>query len=124
MLAVRERAVEYAERALRFSPLDPWIAHAYTALGIAHCVGRQLGSCCLGLWQGDRGEPALQPLRRSCRRPRCAYSGAEDEARAAARRVPELEPGFTVSGFVRSHAGRAEIWEPIGDALRRLGLPE
>ena len=47
-----------------------------------------------------------------------------DEARAAARRVPELEPGFTVSGFVRSHVGRAEIWEPIGEALRQLGLPE
>jgi len=41
-----------------------------------------------------------------------------------AGRVPELEPGFTVSGFVRAHTGRAEIWEPIGDALRRLGLPE
>jgi hypothetical protein len=46
------------------------------------------------------------------------------EAKAVARRVPELEPGFTVSGFVKSHTGRAEIWEPIGDALRRLGLPE
>jgi hypothetical protein len=31
---------------------------------------------------------------------------------------------FTVSGFVRAHTGRAEIWEPIGDALRQLGLPE
>jgi hypothetical protein len=41
-----------------------------------------------------------------------------------ARRVLELEPGFTVSGFVRAHTGRADIWEPIGDALRRLGLPE
>ena len=26
--------------------------------------------------------------------------------------------------FVRAHTGRAEIWEPIGVALRRLGLPE
>jgi hypothetical protein len=50
--------------------------------------------------------------------------GRLDEAKAVARRVPELEPGFTVSGFVRSHTGRAEIWEPIGDALRQLGLPE
>jgi hypothetical protein len=50
--------------------------------------------------------------------------GRLDEAKAVARRVPELEPGFTVSGFVRSHVGRAEIWEPIGDALRELGLPE
>ena len=53
-----------------------------------------------------------------------SFLGRRDEARAAARRVPELEPGFSVSGFVRSHVGRAEIWEPIGDALRQLGLPE
>jgi hypothetical protein len=47
-----------------------------------------------------------------------------DEAKTLALRVPELEPGFTVSGFVRAHTGRADIWEPIGEALRRLGLPE
>jgi tetratricopeptide (TPR) repeat protein len=32
-----ERAVEYAERALRSSPLDPWISNSHTALGIAYC---------------------------------------------------------------------------------------
>ena len=32
-----ERAVEYAERALRFSPLDPWIANSYVGLAIAYC---------------------------------------------------------------------------------------
>jgi hypothetical protein len=53
-----------------------------------------------------------------------SFLGRWDEAKAAARRVPELEPGFTVSGFVKSHTGRPEIWEPIGDALRRLGLAE
>ena len=53
-----------------------------------------------------------------------SFLGRWDEAKAVARRVPELEPGFTVSGFVRSHMGRAEIWDPIGDALRQLGLPE
>jgi hypothetical protein len=50
--------------------------------------------------------------------------GRIEEAKSVASRVPELEPGFTVSGFVRAHTGRAEIWNPIGDALRRLGLPE
>jgi hypothetical protein len=46
------------------------------------------------------------------------------EAKVPAQRGLELEPSFTVSGFVRAHTGRAEIWEPVGDALRRLGLPE
>ena len=50
--------------------------------------------------------------------------GRVDEANAAAARVLESEPGFTVAGFVRSHTGRADIWEPIGDALRQVGLPQ
>jgi hypothetical protein len=38
--------------------------------------------------------------------------------------VVECEADFTVSGLIRAHTGRAEIWNPIGDALRRVGLPE
>jgi hypothetical protein len=49
--------------------------------------------------------------------------GRLDEGKALARRVLELESGFAISGFVKSHTGRAELWEPIGDALRQLGLP-
>jgi hypothetical protein len=45
------------------------------------------------------------------------------EAQAVARRVLEIEPSFTVNEFVRAHTGRAEIWDPMGDALRRIGLP-
>jgi hypothetical protein len=41
-----------------------------------------------------------------------------------AHRVQELEPNFTVAVFVRSHIGRADIWNPIGEALRRIGLPD
>ena len=50
--------------------------------------------------------------------------GRVEEANAVAGRVMECEPDFTATGFVRAHTGRAEIWEPIGEALRRLGLPE
>ena len=47
-----------------------------------------------------------------------------EQAKIPAQGGLELEPGFTVSGFVRAHTGRADIWEPIGYALRRLGLPK
>jgi len=46
------------------------------------------------------------------------------DAREAAARILECEADFTISRFVRSHTGRADIWEPIGDALRLIGLPE
>jgi adenylate cyclase len=50
--------------------------------------------------------------------------GRRDEAAAAAARVQECEPDFTIRRFVRWHIGRADIWEPMGDALRQLDLPE
>ena len=118
-----ERAVEYAERALRFSPLDPWIANSYTALGIAYCsVGNweAVASACGKAMEANPRFSLPLVLQAAA----LSFLGRDAEARASARRVSELEPGFTVSGFVRSHSGRAEIWKPIGDALRRLGLPE
>jgi adenylate cyclase len=118
-----EQAVEYAQRAIRFSPLDPSIVHSYNALGIAHCPA--------GNWEGVASAcgKAIQvnprfSLPLVLQAAALSFLGRWDEARAAARRVPELEPSFTVSGLLRAHTGRAEIWEPIGEALRRLGLPE
>ena len=118
-----ERAIEYAERALRYSPLDPWIAHSYNALGIAHCPAGNWEGVASACGKAIQANPRFSlPL--VLQAAALCLLGREDEARAAARRVPELEPGFTVSGFVKSHTGRAEIWEPIGEALRRLGLPD
>jgi adenylate cyclase len=117
-----EQAIEYAERALRFSPLDPWIAHAYTALGIAHCSAGNWEAVVSACGKAIEANPRFS-LPQVLQAAALYFLGRGEEARAVARRVPELEPGFTVSGFVKSHTGRAEIWEPIGDALRRLGLP-
>ena len=118
-----EQGVEYAERALRLSPLDPGIGHHYIGLGIAYCAARN--------WEGvvaacGRAIQAMPRFSLSYFLQAAALSelGRVAEAKSVARRGLELEPGFTVSGFVRSHVGRAEIWEPIGDALRQLDLPE
>jgi adenylate cyclase len=118
-----EEAVEYAERALRFSPLDPWIATPYVGLGIAHCAAGNWEAAASACGKAIEANPRFS-LSQVLQAAALCLLGREDEARAAARRVPELEPGFTVSGFVKSHTGRAEIWEPIGEALRQLGLPE
>jgi hypothetical protein len=36
----------------------------------------------------------------------------------------EIDPGFSVAKFVRAHSGRPDICNPIGDQLRRVGLPD
>jgi TolB-like protein/Tfp pilus assembly protein PilF len=117
------KAVDYAERALRLTPFGRETTVPYGALVLAHYVS------------GNFSESAAAGGRAAQANPRFSYpqvvqtaalvqSGRLDDAKAVARRVLECEPDFTVSGFVRAHTGRAEIWEPIGEALRRIGLPE
>jgi adenylate cyclase len=117
------QAIEYGERALRVSPLDPEIWHTYTGLAIAHCAAGNWQDAIAACRHTIRANPRFS-LPHVLQAAALSFLERWDEARAAARRVPELEPGFSVARFIKSHTGRPEIWEPIGDALRQLGLPE
>ena len=115
-------AIEYGERALRLSPHDPTAYLQLTALGIAHLAA-------------GRFEEAAAVCNKACQsNPRFSFPvvlqtaalsrlSRANEAKAMARRVLELEPRFSVAEFVRAHTGRAEIWNPIGNALQQVGLP-
>ena len=117
------RAIEYGERALRLSPHDSTAYLQLTGLGIAHLAA-------------GRFEEAAAVCNKACQsNPRFSFPvvlrtaalsrlGRANEAKATARRLLDLEPRFSVAGFVHAHTGRAEIWNPIGDALRHVGLPE
>jgi hypothetical protein len=51
-------------------------------------------------------------------------AGREDEGRALARRLLELEPGLTVVGFRRRYPGNASSHADLFcDALARAGVP-
>jgi adenylate cyclase len=117
-----DRAIDYAERALRSGPPDFMTYLSYTGLALAHYVA------------GNFTESATAGSRAAQANPRFSYpqvvqaaalmqASRTGEAQAVARRVLEIEPSFTVTEFVRAHTGRAEIWDPMGDALRRIGLP-
>ena len=113
-------AIDYAERALRWCPLDRTVNLPYVGLGIAYCAAGDWEASC---GKAEQANPRFS-LPYFLRAAALSQLGRIDEAKVPARRGLELEPGFTVSDFVRAHTGRAEIWEPIGDALRRLDLPE
>jgi adenylate cyclase len=117
-----DRAIDYAERALHSGPLDFMTYLSYSGLALAHYVA------------GNFTESATSGNRAAQANPRFSYpqvvqaaalmqASRTGEAQAVARRVLEIEPSFTVIEFVRAHTGRAEIWDPMGDALRRIGLP-
>ena len=108
---------------MRLSPLDPNIGHQYSGLGIAHCAARNWEAVLVACGKAIQATPRFS-LPYFLQAAALSELGRVAEAAGVARRGLELESGFTVSGFVRAHTGRADIWEPIGDALRRLGLPE
>jgi tetratricopeptide (TPR) repeat protein len=117
------RAIEWGERALRLSPVDPF-SHA-------PCSAITFGHILLG-----HDEAAADAARKTFQaNPRWSYAnmllaatlaklGRIDEARAAAARVIELEPGFTVGGLCRAVNMHESLSAPLSDALRRAGLPD
>jgi hypothetical protein len=52
-----------------------------------------------------------------------AKLGRANDAAAAAKRVTELEPGFSISGMCRSAGLPPAIAEPLSEALKEAGLP-
>jgi TolB-like protein len=117
------RAVDYAERSLRLIPFGRESSFGYGALAMAYSASGDFEAAAAA---SAKAAQANQRFSLNHVLHAAALSRLErmDEAGAAARRVVECEPDFTITGFVRAHTGRAEIWEPIGEALRRLGLPE
>jgi len=117
------KAIDYAERSLRFTPFGRDACFPYLALSLAHCVSGNFDEAAAAASRGTQANPRFSVVH--VLHAASLYRLDQlAEAKAAAARVLECEPDFTVAGFVRAHTGRAEIWEPIGDALRRIGLPE
>jgi len=112
-------AIRSFERAIRLSPLDPFIFGTYAAMGLAF----------IGLGRFDDAiEAAKKALRREplhrgalrCLASALANLGRELEAREAAARLLELVPNFCISEWT---AGRRRSQVYV-DGLRKAGLPE
>ena len=117
------RAIELGERALRLSPHDLMAYLPLTALGIAHLAAGRFEEAAAACNKACQSNPHFSfPV--VLQTAALSGLGRVNEAKALARRVLELQSPFSVAEFIRSHTGRAEIWNPIGEALRQVGLPE
>jgi adenylate cyclase len=117
------KAIDYAERALRLTPFGREISVPCVALAMAYCTSGDFEAAAAAGAKAAQANPRFS-LAHALHAAALARLDRVDEARAAARRILDCEPDFTIAGFVRAHTGRADIWEPIGEALRGLGLPE
>src|SRR5713101_3180266 len=117
------RAIEEINKAMALSPYDP-LMYAYNAYAsIAYLVDGQYEraiECALRSLRENRTYTAAHRLLVIA----LVLAGRENEARASARRLIELEPGLTVAGFRRRYPGSAAPHaDLLCDALARAGVP-
>jgi TolB-like protein/tetratricopeptide (TPR) repeat protein len=115
-------AIEHAETGIRLGPYDPLIYLPYVGLAYSH------------FFVGNFVEAASAARRASAANPRFSVPcylhiaalvglGQVDEANSMAKVLPELQPGFTVSGLVSGNFTTPERLDKLAAALRRAGLP-
>jgi TolB-like protein/DNA-binding SARP family transcriptional activator len=117
------QAIEQINRAMALSPYDP-LMYAYNAYaGMAYLVDGQherAVECALRSLRENRTYTAAHRLLVVA----LVLAGREHEGRSAARRLLELEPGLTVTGFRRRYPGNASPHADLFcDALTIAGIP-
>lgn len=116
-------AIEHARIGIRLSPYDPLIYLPYVGLAFAH------------FFTGNFVEAASAASRASASNSRFSVPcylyiaamvrlGRLDEARAMAKVLLELRPGFTISGLVSGSIGTPERLGVLASALSQAELPQ
>jgi adenylate cyclase len=117
-------AVDQAERSIRLSPFDPLLYVPYIGLAYAHFAAGRFEQAAAAAARASQSNPKFS-MPYVLQAAALANIGGLEQARAVANRLREVEPDVTVSTAIRSarYANREKIAE-LGNALRRVGLPE
>ena len=118
-----ERAIEWSERGMRLSPLDPWAFAAYDAQALSHFHLGRYDKAAHAAYKSVHANPA-HSITYVQLAAALARLGRLEEAKAAAAKVLELHPAFRYS---RQFAGvdcAPALAASMADALRMVGLPE
>ena len=118
-----ERAIAHAQKALRLSPFDPLNYHAYAALAVSYLLTDQYEQAVTYSTMAVQANPSFSVLHAYLVASQVSL-GRLDAARAAAGRLKEIAPGFTISGFAGMGAFGQSSMERLADAWRQVGLPE
>jgi adenylate cyclase len=116
-------AIEQAEQALRLSPSDPMSNVRYMAIAIAHFVAGRFEESAAAASRAIQANPRFSPpywMRAAA----LANLGRIDDAKAVAQQLLKVQPPFTISSITSAPFANREILDALGNALRRVGLPE
>jgi adenylate cyclase len=118
---VPEEAVRSFERAMRLSPVDPRLHLVFS--GMAHTLIelRRFDEAIIAAKKAPRQNPSYARAY-CCLASAFAHLGRDVEAREAAARLIELDPAFTISGWI-ARGGQTNS-KLLIEGLRKAGLPD
>jgi TolB-like protein len=117
------RALEWGMRGLRLSPFDPWAFAAYHSIMLAHFnmgSDAEAADAAYRAVQSNPGHSISHMLLAGA----LARLGRIEEAKAAAARVLELQPGFRYSRQFSGVDCAPALAAALGEALQAAGLPQ
>jgi adenylate cyclase len=120
MAGLSEEAIRSFERAIRMSPVDPLLHMTFLGMGHALMGLRRFDEAIGVLKKALRQNPFFMP---ACRGLASAFAhlGRDAEAHAAATRVLEIDPAFTISSHIARGSKNSKLFI---EGLRKAGLPE
>ena len=120
--AEADRAIDWATRALRVSPLDRLIFMPYHALAAAHFLNGNYPDAANYAARAIQSNPTFSVSRSLLVAP-LVKLGRVEEAKAAAQKLLELQPAFSARGFCAAISVPAVLAGPLTQAWREAGLP-
>jgi TolB-like protein/Tfp pilus assembly protein PilF len=118
-----EEALERLRNAFRLSPFDPMSFFFLTVAGLAEFISGRYEEAVIWLRKAQRENPRFTPMRRQLAAT-LALLGRDDEAKAAAASLLEMDPQFRVSVFASWYPlRRPDDLERLATGLRLAGLP-
>jgi len=119
-----DRAIEYFERGMRLSPLDPEIYRMQAGMAMAHLFAGRFNAASSWAERAYRDLSSFLMVVGIVAASH-ALAGRPDEARRAMAHLRELDPGLCISGLRDwLPIQRAEDLATFADGLRKAGLPE
>ncbi|HEY8610225.1 MAG TPA: adenylate/guanylate cyclase domain-containing protein [Roseomonas sp.] len=116
-------AVQRAERGLRLSPFDPFAFFFEHILSQAHYTNSDFEAAVSWGRRAVAQNPHHQPATRTLIASLVAI-GRQEEARATAQRLLQIDPAFSLKAFVARTPLRGETRDVFAERLRQAGLPD
>jgi adenylate cyclase len=117
-----ERAIEWAEQALRLNPLDPMQWYSCHGLTLAHFALAHDEEAATAARRAIQYNPGMSIGHMLLAAPLCRL-GRLDEAKASAARLMELQPNFSIARQLTGVDCQKALAAALTKALSVLGLP-